>query len=43
MSVAGNQNIIANGESVQRVSTLWRNTGGRINDRIFRYPIGGEK
>jgi len=20
----------------------WRSTGGRVNDRIFRYPVGGE-
>ncbi|KAF4285266.1 hypothetical protein KXW98_007805 [Aspergillus fumigatus] len=24
------------------VARLWRFTGGRINDRIFRYDIGGE-
>ncbi|GFF59086.1 hypothetical protein IFM46972_11289 [Aspergillus udagawae] len=24
------------------VARLWRLTGGRINDRIFRYDIGGE-
>ncbi|KAJ0414602.1 hypothetical protein BJY00DRAFT_318686 [Aspergillus carlsbadensis] len=24
------------------VSRLWRFTGGRINDRIFRYDVGGE-
>ncbi|KAL2867213.1 uncharacterized protein BJX67DRAFT_353399 [Aspergillus lucknowensis] len=24
------------------VARLWRFTGGRINDRIFRYDVGGE-
>ncbi|PTU17904.1 hypothetical protein P175DRAFT_0445380 [Aspergillus ochraceoroseus IBT 24754] len=24
------------------VSRLWRFTGGRMNDRIFRYDVGGE-
>ncbi|KAL4775910.1 hypothetical protein BDW60DRAFT_203764 [Aspergillus nidulans var. acristatus] len=24
------------------IAQLWRATGGRINDRIFRYDVGGE-
>ncbi|KAL4818453.1 hypothetical protein BDW67DRAFT_183169 [Aspergillus spinulosporus] len=24
------------------MAQLWRKTGGRINDRIFRYDVGGE-
>ncbi|KKY16830.1 hypothetical protein UCRPC4_g05788 [Phaeomoniella chlamydospora] len=24
------------------VNTIWRKTGGKINDKIFRYKIGGE-
>jgi hypothetical protein len=27
---------------VQAVSRLWRFTGGRINDKIFHYDVGGE-
>lgn len=27
---------------VQNVNHLWRATGGRLNQRIFRYEIGGE-
>ena len=26
----------------QAVNTIWRKTGGKINDKIFRYKIGGE-
>ncbi|KIW99956.1 uncharacterized protein Z518_10884 [Rhinocladiella mackenziei CBS 650.93] len=25
------------------ISTLWRHTGGKLNDKIFRYDIGGER
>ncbi|KAJ5524317.1 hypothetical protein N7494_010967 [Penicillium frequentans] len=24
------------------IARLWRKTGGRINDRVFRYEVGGE-
>ncbi|KAL2815822.1 hypothetical protein BDW59DRAFT_166635 [Aspergillus cavernicola] len=24
------------------ISQLWRSTGGRLNDRIFRFDVGGE-
>ncbi|KAJ5912897.1 hypothetical protein N7504_001780 [Penicillium tannophilum] len=24
------------------IAKLWRKTGGKINDRIFRYEVGGE-
>ena len=27
---------------VQSVARLWRFTGGRINDKIFHYEVGGE-
>lgn len=26
----------------QSVARLWRFTGGRINDKIFHYDVGGE-
>ena len=29
-------------DSAQAVSRLWRFTGGRINDKIFHYEVGGE-
>ncbi|KAJ4388996.1 hypothetical protein N0V93_006458 [Gnomoniopsis smithogilvyi] len=28
--------------TVANLNWLWRNTGGRVNDRIFRYKVGGE-
>lgn len=27
----------------QATARLWRNTGGRLNDTIFRFSIGGER
>ncbi|KAK5069239.1 hypothetical protein LTR64_008606 [Lithohypha guttulata] len=28
---------------VAATARLWRNTGGRLNDKIFRFSIGGER
>jgi len=32
----------ADAEMWQNLNRLWRATGGRLNDRIFHYKIGGE-
>lgn len=33
---------ITNTDTTQALNRVWRQTGGRINDKLFHYEVGGE-